>query len=46
MVVGERRCTADNLSAVYNEARSGDERYPSAEEVEDAFGDFMLARKA
>lgn len=36
----------DNLSTVYEEARNGDERYPSAEELEDAFGDFELARKA
>jgi hypothetical protein len=36
----------DNLSTVYEESRSGDERYPSAEELEDAFGDFVLARKA
>lgn len=36
----------DNLSTVYEESRSGDERYPSAEELEAAFGDFVLARKA
>ena len=36
----------DNLSTVYEETRKGDERYPSAEELEDVFGDFALVRKA
>ena len=36
----------DNLSTVYEEARAGDERYPSAEELEGGFEGFALARKA
>jgi len=35
----------DNLTTVYEEARAGDERYPSAEELDGAFAGYTLVRK-
>jgi hypothetical protein len=36
----------DNLSTVYEEMRAGDERYPSAEDLDGAFESFAITRKA
>ena len=36
----------DNLSTVYEEARAGDERFPSAEDLDGGFEGFTLARKS
>ena len=36
----------DNLSTVYEEVRAGDERYPSADDLDGAFQGFTLARKS
>lgn len=34
----------DNLSTVYEEVRAGDERYPSAEDLDGGFEGFTLTR--